>query len=197
MKMNKLLTIALVGVLGCGVFACAQSPVAPAQEKVEEGNAHAGEGIMLTNLSHDEATQKTGLNLIAPEGATDVHYSVIEPDSDNPTIEMNFTLNGKDMYVRAQRTALLPPKDPTNKEELEKYNISGLKLEWNQMSSCDVSYSQGFAFINNANKAGYISWLDVVPGVLYSLGMEHDADIDTLQQTANLIFAPVKGNGDC
>lgn len=41
---------------------------------------------------------------------------------------------------------------------------------------------------------GKIVWYDVVPGVAYSLSMAENADGDTLQSIANLMFTPLQGD---
>ena len=123
----------------------------------------------------------TGISLVAPEGAENVRYSYIELTNDHPIAQMNFTLDGAEAYLRVQPTAELAPID-----------ISGLYYDWTEQQEVPVGYCTGTAYTNG--EAGYVSWLDVVPGLAYNLGMTKGASIEKLTELAGLVFVPVQGD---
>ena len=113
--------------------------------------------------------------------AEDVRFSYIELTNDNPIAQMNFTLDGAEAYLRVQATGELAPID-----------ISGLYYDWTEQREVSVGSCSGFACTNG--EAGYIAWLDVVPGLAYNLGMTEGASIDRLTELAGLVYVPVQGD---
>ncbi|MBQ0065124.1 MAG: hypothetical protein KBT48_05125 [Firmicutes bacterium] len=191
---QKLVKAFMAGLLACGMVGCASQP-AQQEEVQEEGTAHAGmANPNVYDVSEDEMTQKTGISLPMPKEASDVKYNIIGETEEHPIAEVEFTLNGKKMYLRAQSTQLLPANPSASQEELEKYNISGLNYEWDTTQQEKVKYCEGFIFVNTKEGAGYIMWEDVVPGILYNLGMEKGADAQTLIETANQVFVSAQGD---
>ena len=172
-KTCALICLALAVLL---LAACGASEPEPTEEPMAVG---------LPNPIHEVDRQglvdATGIPLDAPEGAEDVRYSYIELTNDHPIAQMNFTLDGAKAYVRVQATGELAPID-----------ISGLYYDWTEQQEVSVGYCSGVACTNG--EAGYVSWLDVVPGLAYNLGMTEGASIEKLTELANLVFVPVQGD---
>ena len=174
--MKRLLIAAVLAALL--LSACGSGAPAPTEEPT----------VGLPNPIHetDEAglAKATGISLPAPEFAEDVSWSYIELTGEPPIAQMNFTLGGQKAYLRAQAT------DKTEASELP--DISGLYYEWNTTGEDQVAYCKASVFTNG--EAGYITWLDVVPGVQYCLGMTEGASVLELVKLANHVFVPLQGD---
>ena len=125
--------------------------------------------------SAEEQVQAVGLALEAPEGATDVLYLSI-----NGMAETMFTLDGVKYFYRAEPTA-----------ELETYDMSGLYYTFDEPVSGTVLNREAKAFVGK--DAGFVEWLDIVPGINYNLGTDTKTSADKLFEVANLIFVPTQG----
>ena len=170
-----ILALLVMPLAGCG---------SPAPEAPKETEAPT---TGLPNPVHevDEAglAAATGISLPAPQGAEDVRWSYIEQTGDVPISQMNFILDGAEAYLRAQPTA-----------ELEAGDISGLYYNWPEPTDAKVGYCDAKVYTNG--EAGYIAWLDVVPGILYNLGMTKGASSDKLTALANAAFVPLQGDAE-
>lgn len=151
--------------------------------------------------SAEELAIATGIALDAPEGATDVRYSYIE-GGENLTAQVDFTFLDQQFCYRAQESALTDMALPTELNETEEYdvtkvddtayNISGLCYEWSSARPASIQERTGVCLIAE-DGAGYVAWLDVVPGILYTLGTNEKADPVTLITVADQAFVPVQG----
>ncbi len=147
-------------------------------------------------MSESDMTQETGIDLPAPEGATDVVYSVIDT-GDAKIAQMDCTYDGQEICLRACHTDLTgleqtnPNADPRN-FDLDEADISGLCYKWNQTASRYVQNRAAIAHVSN-DGPGYIAWVDVVPGILYNLSVTDDANLDALTNTAETLFVPMQG----
>ncbi|MCQ2500413.1 MAG: hypothetical protein MJ117_03575 [Lachnospiraceae bacterium] len=150
----------------------------------------------MKEMSEADMTQETGIDLPAPEGATDVVYSVIDT-GDAKIAQMNCTYDGQEICLRACHTDLTgleqtdPNADPRN-FDLDEEDISGLCYDWNQVASRVVKNRSAIAHVSN-DGPGYIAWVDVVPGILYNLSVTDDANLDALTNTAEIVFVPMQG----
>ncbi len=158
--------------------ACGSAAPVPSEEPV----------VGMPNPIHetDEAglIEATGISLPAPEDAADVSWSYIELTGEAPIAQMHFNLDGKNAWLRAQAT------DKTELSELP--DISGLYYDWNENGEDEVAYCR--ATVHTNGEAGYITWLDVVPGVQYCLGMSEGASVPELVLLANQAFVPLQGD---
>ena len=150
----------------------------------------------------EESTQQglvdaTGIDLPAPEGATDVKYFLYKVE--NPIAEMRFTLNGKKANLRAQATSLTDLSIDTTKAKSDQatyadFDISGMNYKWEAIGTQIVKDRPAICFV--ADKVGFIAWVDAVPGILYNLSMDEGATSETLTQMAEAAFAPVQGDAE-
>lgn len=153
----------------------------------------------MTEVDEQGLIDATGIDMPAPEGATDVEYFVIE-GSDMTIGEMRFTLDGKSAYLRSTPTDLtsfFPENtDEENPPDIDEVglqgDISGLNYEWERMAGIEVCGRPGYCQLKD--DIGYVAWIDVAPGILYNLGMEKDADEDILVELAEKVFKPIQGD---
>lgn len=169
--MKKTITMVIVLALclallcGCGKKEePAQAPVAGLANPVK------------SYTSADEQLAATGIALAAPEGAEDIAYQSI-----NDMSETRFTLDGVKYCYRAQPTA-----------ETASYDMSGLYYTWTETVDGTVAGREAKASIGS--EAGFVRWLDVVPGINYNLSAEGAVSAELLFATAELVFVPVQGN---
>lgn len=150
--------------------------------------SHPQNSASIPNPIHetDEAgiVAATGISLPAPSAAEDVSWSYIERGDAAPLAQMQFTLDGKKAFLRAQTTG------KTNLDDLE--DISGLYYDWTAETEEQVAYCKAKVCTNG--EVGYVAWLDVVPGVQYCLGMTEGAGTQELVKLANQVFVPLQGD---
>ena len=194
--MKKILTLTLALILAISLCACGKEPAASATvaNPVHEGTP-------------EEILEATGIRLDAPEGATGAVYAWIEGDA--PISQVIFQLDGKEYCYRAQPTAVLSitasiGEDEATASDLLKTLNDGTNVgavlagmyydEWKSAALVDLASSREGVVAFNDGKEGFIAWLDVVPGVLYSLSMDKGATQDLLMNTADTCFVPLQGN---
>ena len=146
-------------------------------------SADKGNGTTLVNpvkeVTAEEMTDLTGISLKVPQGAEDIRYNVIEADGMMPMAQMTFTYQENEVFLRAQSVDVTEPVD-----------ISGLYYSWKENFQAEVGYCKAEGFLED--NAGYLSWIDVVPGIAYNLGMTENADREFLTELANAVFLPLQ-----
>lgn len=147
----------------------------------EPGGEPVGMPNPLHETDEDGLAAAVGIPLPAPEGAEELRWSWIELSGDKPIAQMNFTLDGRRYYLRAQAASSLEAED-----------ISGLYFDWTESGEAEVAYCPAVWHTNG--EAGYIAWIDAVPGIVYNLGMTEGASAELLIAAANAVFVPVQGS---
>lgn len=161
--------------------------------------------------SADELCETTGLAIDAPEGATNVAYAYIDAaDEDGePIAQVTFTMDGQDYCYRCQSTsetdifAGISDENASVEDLTEKAKsqtdavsaLSGMYYEWKSVGQIMIADRDGMFGINKG-KEGFVAWLDVVPGVMYSLSVEKGADEQMLIEMAEKCFVPMQGETD-
>ena len=162
--------------LALAIFASLFAGCAFAEAKEET------EPVGLANPVHEvtdeELLEETGFAFQEPAGCEDVSYCYIEGD---PVIaQMTFTLDGRTWTYRLASAA-------------EETDISGLYYTWKKTAKADVDYNEAkLSWIKN--EQGMISWYDAVPGVMYCLSVDTEANKDILTEMANALFCPLQGD---
>lgn len=163
--------------------------------------------------SVDELLEATGISLDAPEGATDVRYSYIDSGVQGESIiaQVEFTLDDNQFCYRAKDTAAtslysaVETDEDADLDELSEMmeetiegcsEFAGLYDEWKASASVDVAGTREGVVAFNEGKSGFIAWLDVVPGAMYSLSVTSGATQDLLMNTADKIFVPMQGDAE-
>ena len=182
--MKKLLVTLLAVIMAFAMCACGET----AEEEPSAGLANP-----VTECTAEEMLEATGFNLAAPENATDVRYFYISAEGLEPIAQVQFTVNDNEYCYRAQATAETEIMKSIDTATEAGNTLSGLNYEWKAGAMVDVSYCEGVCAFNEGS-AGFVSWLDVVPGVLYSLGMNDHCTQDTLLDMAESIFVPLQGD---
>lgn len=173
--MKKTLSIIVVIALSVALLSgCGAKQEKPAEPAETVGLPNP----VKTYESIDEQIQAVGLGLEAPEGASDVRYMSI-----NGMAETVFTLDGVEYFYRAQPTG-----------ELESYDMSGLYYSFKEPAVGVVLNREAKAFV--CDEAGFVQWLDIVPGINYNLGTVSKISVDKLVEIANLVFLPTQGDVD-
>ena len=137
--------------------------------------------------------------------ATDVSYGYIEIKDDDDSTEyiaqVCFTLDDEQYCYRAKETGevRLVEQDEENIEEAledaieEGTELSGLYEKWKASATVDISEREAVVAFNEG-KSGFIVWLDVVPGVMYTLSMDDNCTQDLLSETAYRCFETIQGD---
>ncbi len=199
--MKKFLVLVLSAMMVFAMCACGAK---------EEEQPDAGLPNPVTECTQAELLEATGFDLVAPEGAENVAYSYISAEGEETIAQMIFTVDGKEYCYRAQPTAITSLTRSVAGDENASADsltealqnavgigaaLSGLNYEWEGMATVDVSYCEGVT-ATNEGKAGFITWLDVAPGILYSLGMNDGCTQDLLINMADAVFVPVQGDAE-
>ena len=199
--MKKLLVIMLSAMMVFAMCACGAK-----EEKPDSGLTNP-----VTECTQEELLEVTGLELAAPPEADNVVYSYITVEGQEPIAQVTFTVIEDEYCYRAQPTAVTSIMSGIDEkgevitaesiqDALESginigATLSGMNYEWKACATVDVQYCEGICAFNEG-KAGFISWLDVVPGILYSLSMDDGCAQDNLMNLAEAIFVPVQGDAE-
>lgn len=150
---------------------------------------------------------ETGIALDAPKGAEDVVYAYIDAASDEESAiaQVTFKLDGKAYTYRAAMTDEVDLMDGLNGSDMNKVKermnaatekgaaLAGLNYDsWKNSASVEVSYCKG-VYAHSKEAPSFIAWLDVAPGVLYSLSADDEVDQMVLYKIANSTFVPMQG----
>ena len=196
--MKKLVVLLLSAMMVFAMCACG----------AKEEQPDAGLPNPVTECTQEELLEATGFELAAPEEADNVVYSYITVEGQEPIAQVTFTVIEDNYCYRAQSTGVTNIMSGIDEkgevvtaesiqDALESgINIgaalSGMNYEWKACATVDVQHCEGICAFNEG-KAGFISWLDVAPGVLYSLSMDDGCTQDHLMNMAESIFVPVQG----
>lgn len=136
----------------------------------------------IQQVDREGLVELTGIPLKVPEMAEEVSYIVIN-GAINPVAEVRFSYNGKEYCYRACGTG-----------EFEAADISGLYYEWTETTDIEVGYCAGKLYWREGMCV--IAWIDIAPGINYTLSCEKDAKKDELLALANELFVGVQGDAE-
>ena len=202
--MKKFLAIMLAVAMIFAMTACGD--VDDAVENSEVANP------VTTCASADELTKATGISIDAPEGATDVTYSYISDADDDGTeyiAQVDFTLDGNTYNYRCESTderSIFDTETQNNQNASEAElqdmmndaiedgaELAGLYDKFGASASVDLEAGPEAIVAFNEGKSGFIAWVDVVPGFMYSLSMSEGVTQDLLMTTADKTFVSMQG----
>lgn len=159
--------------------------------------------------SQEEMVTNSGISLEAPNGADSIQYAYCEGDVQYA--EATFTFDGATYIYRAQftnATDIGTCKDGTvaEGEDLEtavaENDNVGIELagddistSWEEGSYVDIQNRDGL-FLKNDEDGGLVTWIDVAPGILYTMTMDTGCTQDKLVEMANDCFAPMQGEAE-
>jgi hypothetical protein len=130
--------------------------------------------------SAQEILDTLGLSFAIPDRAEDVAYYIIDMDDGTALAQAVFTLDGTEITYRIQPAASFT-------------DISGVYEDWTTAESVQIQYGSGEAYCSDSGK-GVCLWYDAAPGLMYSVYMSANADIDTLAALAGELFVPMQGD---
>ena len=212
-KFKMLLLVMLMGVFALAMCACGNS-----SDNTSDDNGNGGTTGVANPFHETDAAglvEATGISLEAPEGATDVLYQYCEGiDGSGKFAEVDFTLDGNEFCYRAQLTdvtSITVGADVAEGDEgmdavedlttslKECINIgaalAGMYYDWKACGTTVISNREAVFGLNEGGP-GFVAWLDVVPGCLYSLSVDKNATQDLLQTTAEKIFVEMQGDSE-
>ena len=142
-----------------------------------------------TESDENGVLSATGFDLIAPEGATDVHYSYMQ---ETRMAQLTYSLDSASWVYRVQEANSLE-------------DISGMNYEWKYTDNGTVSGREAVymawsdapenaEYIDSTQSVQVVNWYDVVPGVTYSLSASGtDLNGMDIQVFAEQLFVPLQG----
>ena len=179
--MKRFLSIVLAAALCFSFAGCAENDTQAVTETEAASQAAAVANPMVeTDLAG--ILEATGLSFEPLDGAENVKYFIYH----GTLAEMQFTYDGVDYRYRMAATDKLQEVD----------DISGLYYQWTVEEDCEVAnrIAKQRRYIGTDGYIDNILWLDVVPGVAYSLTAEaKDLDGFDILAIAEQIFTPLQG----
>lgn len=133
-------------------------------------------------VTEEEMCQETGIDLPKKDGMENVEYAVIA----GKVAQMTFTYKGTEYCLRAQST------QETSIETacVEIDNLSGMHYEWDEAGQDTVQNRPGIVS-KTKDGVAMVGWLDVVPGIEYTLTCNENGD--NILEVANAVFTPLQG----
>ncbi len=198
MKIKKLLIAMLVALLAFAACACGADNNETAEESVPNP--------FVDVESADALCEATGMSIDAPEGASDVVYSYCQDEDGGISFsQVRFTYDGDSYCYRCQDSGDVTSIEATLEDGAEGdllaqmshcinvgAALAGMHYDWQSGGTYDIA-DRNAVFAFNEGEAGFVAWLDVAPGVLYSLSIDDNADQMKLVDTAELVFVPMQG----
>lgn len=188
-----------------GAMVFAMCACGSAEKEAPASSSSAEMANPVTECTQEEALAATDIDLAAPEGAENAAWAYIET-SDGNISQVKFDLDGNSFCYRAKMTSITslfdsPAEDAEASEVTDALSdsiaigteLSGMNYEWTGSASTIFENRDAVVAFNDGD-AGFICWLDVVPGILYSLSVDDNASQQLLQDTAAKCFVPAQGD---
>lgn len=175
-------TISVSLLAGCDAKEEASAVSASTPAEVVSASEATSAVVGMPNPVTEVSADQVEIPMAVPEGAADVQYFSIA-GGDSPLWEMDFTYEGTAYCYRAQSTS-----------ETAAYDISGMFYDHWVTESASVSYCE--ATVETCSEATVIYWLDVVPGIIYSLSAKQELSAETITEVANLVFTSAQGEAE-
>ena len=151
------------------------------------GGGEDSDGALLTTAR--QIMNSLGYDMdVAPESAKNVMYVVftLDPgDGTEPleTAETSFKMDGIRYAYRTAGTGQVVLQDISGMPDQDDENHSSVEIGW---CTAEVFWTEG--------GAGKVIWLDVAPGLVYSLTMDTGASKEALTEMAETLYTPAQGD---
>ena len=199
---KKYLGIVVAGVMTVALTACGTSQPAqeetPAQEtQAETSEAQEAQETQVANpwreCTEEEASAAVPNCFSAPEGATNVKWSIMENNLEeyalSPMVQMQFDLDGMSFTAREQGT--------TGEEYTD---ISGMYYDWALTDDATLAnWADGnmpakvSVYVGDSESVQKCEWFDIETGYSYFVGVTaKDLDGFDIQAIAEQMYAPDK-----
>ena len=182
------------------VFLCACTNKTEAVDETQTSDMSSADdgGQNAINPWH-ECSEKEASDIVprlfkAPDGATNINWSVMDANKDvQPLVQMSFELSGTGFNAREQLVG---------KDEIS--DISGMYYEWQLVDKVKLAnWGEGnmegevYAFNGDDEDAQLILWFDIETGAAYSLSASGpDLDGLDIQAVAEQMYDPSKEQGE-
>ncbi|MBQ0058361.1 MAG: hypothetical protein KBS83_00125 [Lachnospiraceae bacterium] len=177
--MKKIATFALIFTLAATTMLAACGTKQTTTESTSsETTTEASMANPMQEVDAEEMCGRVGVDLNAPEGATDIHCYIIDT-GDAKIAEMTFKLDGKEYTYRA------------TPNEMDITELSGYYFEAPTESYAEVAGREGQILTQDESSVLY--WEDKVPGICYSLSSTSCKDPSVLLTIAEQTFVPMQG----
>ena len=132
--------------------------------------------------TQEEILDKAGFNFVVPEGATDVKFWLMETEKEILP-QMYFTLDGNEYLARM--------------EDISEFtDISGMYYTWDKEEKFELATEAKKMHATDGQKQVNVAlWIDMVPGVMYSVSCVSDEDVD-IEKVARLLYVPLQGEDE-
>ena len=134
-------------------------------------------------VTREEMTDVLGIDLEAPAGAKDAVYYIIDDGANSKIAQLSFVMDGKEYTYRAQAT-----------DSTEGYDNTGNYFTPEGEAQVQVDYNTATLLMGKDTASMY--WIDVAPGINYSLSCNGQVSQDDMTATAAALFKPVQGAVD-
>lgn len=181
--MKKLIALVLCLTVVLSLAACTAKTEAEPETEPAATEEPVGMANPMTEVTPEELQLQVGLNVFPIEGATDVKCYTVDGAEFDKMAEMDFTYDGKAYCYRAARTG-----------ELETFDMSGLYFDWKEQSQEEFGIFT--AEYRAADAVSVLYWLDIVPGVNYTISSQDGASKEELLAMAELLYVPTQGEVD-
>ncbi|MCQ2420068.1 MAG: hypothetical protein MJ118_02940 [Clostridia bacterium] len=178
--MKKIIAVLLAVSMLFAFAACAKTEKADQNEAAKQDEAEQNVGM--PNPMREVTAEELEFNVNVPEGATDVKYFIIE-DGNSKMNQVSYMLDGKEFCCRMQSTG-----------ETAAYDMSGIFSDNWESETTTVSYCDAVA--KTCSEGSVIYWLDLVPGINYTLSCTQKLSAAELSEEAGQLFAPMQGEVD-
>lgn len=181
--MKKILALVLALAMVFALCACGSKDNTTVNvDKESEGKVTVGAGIEnpMHSATQESILEDIGVSFQIPAGAEDVKFYTI--DTDPKTAQMSFVFDGDEYTYRIA----------SNNEFTD---ISGMYYEWEETEETHVGYCDAKICWNDW-KEGVILWYDAVPGLMYSISQGVNANYNSLEGMASILFEPAQGEVD-
>ena len=197
--MRKSKTTIIAVAIAAALTGCSQANV---NINVNNSESEAEESVGIANPWHDyseEAAREENIRMFkAPDGAENIHWSIMDPEADatdgvRRLIQLNFDL--KDEYSTTSFTARYQYGVPEDKD------ISGMNYDWTVTDSGTLAnWGDGempakfYRYIGEDETADLCTWYDIEIGIAYSLSVQAP-DLDGFDIQA-VVESMYEENGD-
>ena len=154
---------------------------------VLSGSGEAGESTLLTTAR--QIMNRLGYDMdVAPQNAKNIMYITfaLDPGDGTETLETaetSFTVDGIRYAYRTAGTGQVVLQDISGMQDQDYENHSSVELGW---CAAESFWTEG--------GAGKLIWLDLAPGLVYSLTMDTGASKDALTEMAETLYTPAQGD---
>lgn len=151
------------------------------------GGGEAGDAALLTTAR--QIMNRLGYDMdVAPQNAKNIMYITFALDPGDgtealETAETSFTVDGIRYAYRTAGTGQVVLQDISGMEDGKYENSSSVELGW---CAAEAFWTEG--------GAGKLIWLDLAPGLVYSLTMDRGASKDALTEMAETLYTPAQGD---